>query len=57
MTLICQLIALACFFIGFMNWQLPKQHPLNWMVGGFFFLLLGAMVGGASVWFHTAHFT
>jgi hypothetical protein len=51
-TLILQVIALACFFIGWMNWSVPKSHPLAWMCGGFFWLLLSFMLGHFALGLH-----
>lgn len=55
LTLVCQVIALACFFIGWMAWAVPAapRHSLNWTTGGFFWLLLSWMLGGAAFALHT----
>ena len=43
-VLLFLLAALVCFFLGWINAQVPKPRPLNWMVGGFFFLLLAYLL-------------
>jgi len=50
LPLALQIAALVCFAISFFN-ALPRY---NWMVGGFFCLLLSWMVGpGAHIPLHT----
>jgi len=54
LTLVLQIIAAVCFFIGWVNWQLPSspRPAWNWMCGGFFWLLLSFMVAGFDVAIH-----
>lgn len=55
LVLLCQVIALACFFIGWLSWTVPgpPRRAWNWTTGGFFWLLLSFMLGGASIALHT----
>ncbi len=55
LALVLQLVALACFFIGWMGWSLPKDKPLVWWVGGLFWLLLSFMLSGVWVSVHPIH--
>jgi len=55
LTLLFQIFAAVSFFIGWMNWQIPKPpHPAwNWTTGGFFWLLVSFMVTGVVAYVHT----
>ena len=55
LVLILQVIALVCFFIGWMAWQVPgpPRRAFNWTTGGFFWLLLSLMIGGFGIALHT----
>jgi predicted ABC-type exoprotein transport system permease subunit len=54
LTLILQVIALVCFFISWMNWQIPKspRPAWYWLGGGLFWLLLSFMLSGLAVSLH-----
>jgi hypothetical protein len=54
LKLLLQIIALACFFISWMAWSVPKTRPLYWLAGGFFWLLLSFMLSGFEASVHAA---
>lgn len=56
-VLICQIIALACFFISWMAWTIPAppRRAWYWLAGGFFWLLLSFMIGHVSLDLHPVH--
>jgi hypothetical protein len=54
LTLILQVISLACFFISWMGWTIPAppRRAWYWFAGGFFWLLLSWMLSGFAVSLH-----